>query len=85
MRRIYSVNFRVQYLTKGKKNPWWEERPEPISVLANGDAREAVKKVERHVLRKPVIWTDEEGKKAVDVPVAFRLNSVEIEAEADIS
>lgn len=84
MRRIYRVKYRAQYLTKGHKRPHWNDGLDPLDVLANGDAREAIRKAERHVLRHNIVWVNDDSRKIVEIPKVFKLDSVEILAEADI-
>ena len=82
---VYKVTYEIQYQTTGKKKRWWDKVEEPLWVLANGDARKAIKKAERHTLnQKSFKWEDDNGKEITEKVVGFRLLKVEQVGSVDV-
>lgn len=84
MSNVYEVKYEVRYHTKGTKKKWWDEAGSPIHVLANGDAQKAVRKAERYALASTFTWENDKGRNVTEIPVGFRLVSVERKLSVDV-
>lgn len=87
MQHVYEVRMEtlVKNTVKGKevgKREWQDE--DKIWVLANGDARKAIAKAEKHFIGFTWDWEDDKGRNLTATVVKCRLISVEQAGSVDV-
>lgn len=87
---VYIVEYEVQNRDKKKiskrwSRPTWNNTDENLCVLANGDARSAIRKAEKYVLATPPFeYDDDEGEPHIEKVVGFRATSAKQIASVDV-
>lgn len=77
MQNVYEVRYEVLVRNVGRKRGSWSLKNEPIHIIANGTAKAAIAKAERHLLKKRTSFTDEHGYRFVEVTDKVRVTSCE--------
>jgi hypothetical protein len=84
MQNVYEVKYESLVQDLPKKKRYWVKDNETIHVLANGSAKAAIKRAERHLLKRKTHWTDEGGEKRVEVTLEVVVTSCERVLSIDV-
>lgn len=77
MQNVYEVRYEALVRNVGQRRGSWSFNNEPIHVLANGTAKAAISKAERHLLKQRTPYTDEQGRRRIEVTDKVRVTSCE--------
>lgn len=77
MKNVYEVKYEVLARNLDQKRGTWALNNEPIHVLANGTAKAAIVKAERHILKQRESYTDDDGRRRTQVHDKVRITSCE--------
>jgi hypothetical protein len=84
MRNVYEIRYEALIQDLPKKAKTWVTNNESLHVLANGSAKAAIEKAERHLLKKKDRWTDDDGKKRLEICLKVRVTSCERLVSIDV-
>lgn len=77
MQNVYEVKYEVLARNIDQKRGTWSVNNEPIHVLANGTAKAAIAKAERYLLKQRSSYTDDDGRRRIQVNDKVRVTSCE--------
>jgi hypothetical protein len=84
MQNVYEVKYEALVQDLPKKKRYWAKGNEAIHVLANGSARAAIQKAERHLRKQKTRWTDEDGAKRIEITHQVVVTSCERVLSIDV-
>lgn len=84
MKNVYEVKYEALVQDLPKKKKYWAKDNETIHVLANGSAKAAIKKAERHLLKQKLNWTDDDNQKRVEITHEVVVTSCERVLSIDV-